>query len=218
VTRGGICYHVLNRANAGARIFTSDAEYQAFEAVLAEAVARVKMRLLAYVLMPTHFHLVLWPREDGDLPAFAGWLCLTHTQRWHRTHETVGMGHLYQGRYKSFPIQRSEHLLRVCHYVERNPLRAELVQRAEQWRWGSLWRRTYGQVSRPPELADWPVPRPTEWQDEVNHPLSAKDELAIHQSIQRNRPYGETDWLRVAAAEFGLESTFRPRGRPDKGV
>jgi hypothetical protein len=88
------------------------------------------MRLLAYCLMPNHFHLLVWPRADGDLSQFLRWLTVTHTQRWHAHHRTAGTGHLYQGRFKSFPVQSDEHFLTVCRYVERNALRANLVGRA----------------------------------------------------------------------------------------
>ena len=64
---GGLVYHCLNRANARLAIFTKEGDYEVFVRVLAEAIARHKMRLLAYCLMPNHFHLVLWPRGDGDL-------------------------------------------------------------------------------------------------------------------------------------------------------
>ncbi|MCX7423960.1 MAG: transposase, partial [Planctomycetia bacterium] len=134
-------FHVLNRANARATIFEKPEDYAAFERVLQEALDRVEMRVLAYCLMPNHWHLVLWPRLDGDLSKFMGWLTLTHTQRWHAHHRTVGTGHLYQGRYKSFPVQDDEHFLTVCRYVERNGLRANLAPRAEEWRWSSLWHR-----------------------------------------------------------------------------
>src|SRR6266850_1096513 len=97
------------------------------------------MRVLAYCVMPNHWHLVLWPRADGDFSHYVGWLTLTHTQRWHAYQHTVGTGHLYQGRFKSFPVQTDEHVLTVCRYVERNPVRAGLVPQAEHWRWGSLW-------------------------------------------------------------------------------
>jgi putative transposase len=97
------------------------------------------MRLLSYCLMPNHWHLVLWPRADGELSDFGHWLTLTHTQRWHAHYHNVGTGHLYQGRFKSFPVARDEHFLQLCRYVERNPLRAGLVRRAEAWQWGSLW-------------------------------------------------------------------------------
>ncbi len=120
---GGLIYHALNRANAGLTIFDAEDDYAAFLQVLAEAVARYKMRLLAYCLMPNHFHLLLWPRKDGDLSQFMRWLTLTHTQRWHAYRRTAGTGHLYQGRFKSFPVQSDEHFLTVCRYVERNALR-----------------------------------------------------------------------------------------------
>src|SRR4051812_42338613 len=90
---GGLVYHVLNRANARLKIFTSDEDFAAWERVLAEAVDRFSMRLLAYVAMPNHWHLVVWPRRDGDLSRFVGWLTLTHTQRWHAHRRSIGAGH-----------------------------------------------------------------------------------------------------------------------------
>src|SRR4051812_5594584 len=118
---GGLIYHALNRGNARLAIFDDDGDYDTFERVLAEAVPRYAMRLLAYCLMPDHFHLVVWPRGDGDLSQFMRWLTLTHTQRWHAQRRSAGAGHVYQGRFKSFPVQDDGHLAIVCRYVERNP-------------------------------------------------------------------------------------------------
>ncbi len=136
--------HVLNRANARLPIFERDDDYAAFERVLEEAVDRTGTRLLSYCLMPNHWHLVVWPHDDGELSRFAGWLTLTHTQRWHAHRHSAGTGHLYQGRFKSFPIQEDDHFLTVCRYVERNAPRAKLVARAEEWRWSSLYRWSVG--------------------------------------------------------------------------
>ena len=148
VTDGGIIYHVLNRANGRMRLFDGAADYELMLAVLGEAHARVAMRTLGYCIMPNHWHLVLWPRGDGDLSEFMRWLTVTHTQRWHASHGTAGAGHVYQGRYKSFPVQRTrpsaearrqgmleggDAVLSVLRYVERNPLRAKLARRAEGW-------------------------------------------------------------------------------------
>src|SRR3989442_8959181 len=130
-----LIFHVLNRANGRLRLFDDEEDYAAFERVLTQACERVPMRLLAYCVMPNHWHLVLWPRGEGDLSRFMSWLTLTHTQRWHAFHQSVGTGHLYQGRFKSFVVQADDHLLTVCRYVERNALRAKLVERAEDWRW-----------------------------------------------------------------------------------
>ncbi len=107
----------------------------AFERVLTAAVERTCTRLLAYCVMPNRRHLVVWPREDEELSDFTGWLTLTHTQRWHAHRHGTGSGHLYQGRFKSFLVQNDDHIETVCRYVERNPLRANLVHRAEDWRW-----------------------------------------------------------------------------------
>jgi len=115
-----LVYHVLNRANARMTIFENPHDYDAFERVLEEAVERTNMRLLAYCVMPNHWHLVAWPAEDGQLSRFTGWLTLTHTQRRHAHRHSTGSGHVYQGRFKSFPVQDDEHFLAVCRYVERN--------------------------------------------------------------------------------------------------
>jgi putative transposase len=213
---GGLIYHTLNRANVGMTIFAGDGEYAALESVLAEAIQREEMRLLAYCLMPTHFHLIVWPREDGDLSRFMGWLTLTYTQRWHVHRETVGIGHLYQGRFKSFPVQSDEHFLTVCRYVERNPLRSNLVSRAQDWRWGSLWSRTAKEAEARPAPTAWPIERPRDWTARVNRPFGATEEEAVLRSIRRGRPFGSELWQVKTSARLGLESTLRARGRPSK--
>jgi putative transposase len=210
-------FHVLNRANARARIFRKDADYAAFERVMQETLAKKPMRILGYLIMPNHWHLVLWPEHDGDLGAFMQRLTTTHVRRWHLQRHSVGCGHLYQGTYKSFPIETDEHLLTVLCYVERNALRAGLVERAEDWRWSSLWRWRHPELTREvPPLTDWPVARPRGWLRQVNR-AQAKGELeALRTAVQRGRPFGTEAWQAVTAKRLGLESTFQPRGRPRK--
>jgi putative transposase len=214
VTVGGLVYHVLNRASGRVSLFESAADYRQFEEVLSEARARVGMRVLAYCVMPNHWHLLLWPERDGDLPRFMTWLGLTHTQRWHARRGTAGSGHLYQGRYKAFLVQTDEHLLTVCRYVERNPLRARLVRRAENWRWGSLWRRERGDAASLELLAPWPVPRPSDWRAFVNRRERASELEALRLAVGRGRPFGGAAWIEDTVSRFDLGSTLRPRGRP----
>ncbi len=213
---GGLIYHALNRANALLEIFDTDEDYAAFEEVLAQVVARQDMRLLAYCLMPNHFHLVLWPRADVNLSRFMRSLTQTHAQRWHAHHGTAGTGHLYQGRYRSFPVQLDEHFLTLCRYVERNALRAKLVKRAEDWRWSSLWSRRAKGRSERPALTPWPIGRPGDWVSRVNRPFGPDEEEAVRRSIQRGQPFGSPPWQVEVAARLGLESALRPRGRPRK--
>ena len=151
-------YHVINRGVGRQTLFHKQEDYAAFERVLAEVHAEIPVRTLGYCLMPNHWHFVLWPREDGELWAFMRRVTHTHTQRWHAHYHTTGTGHLYQGRFKNFPVKSDVHLLLVLRYVERNALQANLVARAEDWTWCSLWRRqkNRGTVM----LGDWPLEGP----------------------------------------------------------
>ena len=214
VTVGGLVYHVLNRANGRMRLFEAQGDYFAFEKVLQEAHDHVAMRTIAYCVMPNHWHLVLWPRNDGDISEFMQWLTLTHTQRWHAAHETTGTGHLYQGRFKSFPIEQDKHYLTVCRYVERNALRAGLVSLAEDWRWGSLWRRTHGDAETKTLLSEGPRSWPKGWLAMVNRAQMEADESTIRTCILRERPFGNSPWVEETCRRLGLASTLRPRGRP----
>ena len=210
VAPGDAVYHVLNRANARMTLFEDDGDYLAFQRVLAKACDRVGMRLLAYCVMPNHWHLVVWPRGDGDLSRFMNWLTLTHTQRWHQHRNSVGNGHVYQGRFKSFPIETSEYLLTVCRYVERNPLRAGLVTRAEQWPWSSA------ASSSGAMLHQWPIPRPEAWAEWVNAEEQPGQVEALRRSVVKGQPFGSEPWMKQMVARWNLGMTLRERGRPPK--
>ena len=140
VDEAGAIYHALNRGNRRQTIFHKDGDYEAFLRTLGEGLERYPVELFSFCLMPNHWHLALRPLEDGQMGRMLRWVTATHTLRYHPHYHTSGDGHLYQSRFKSFPIQDDEHFLVVCRYVERNALRAGLVKRAEQWRYGSLWR------------------------------------------------------------------------------
>jgi putative transposase len=211
---GGIVYHALNRGNARAGIFLTDSDYRAFLEVLEMGRVRTDMRILGYCLMPNHWHLVLWPRADGDLSAFVGWLTLTHTQRWHWSHGTVGLGHLYQGPFRSFPVEHDVHLLTLLRYVERNAVQAKLVKKAQEWPWCSLFQHLHASSPGIPQLCEWPIDRPTNWLSLGNDllPSAAKDSIQL--SIRRGRPFGDPKWQERTAHALGLQATMRSRGRP----
>ena len=140
------------------------------------------------------------------------WLLTSHVRRYHRHYHSSG--HVWQGRFKAFPVQQDDHLLTVLRYVERNPLRANLVDRAEQWLWSSLAWRVSG--NRPEMLAEWPITCPRNWLAQVNKPQSKAEEEALHRAIDRGQPYGTEKWVDRIAKRLGLESSLRPRGRPRK--
>jgi putative transposase len=212
---GGFVYHALNRGVARLPLFEKAGDYEAFERVLAEALQEHPTRVLAYCLMPNHWHFVLWPEADGELTAFLRWLTHTHTQRWHAHYHTSGTGHLYQGRFRAFPVQEDDHFYSVLRYVERNPLRANLVSKAEAWRWSSLGQQR-SSAAAAWLLHPWPVPRPRDWVAHVNRPETAAELEAVRRSVLRGQPFGGDQWQQETAQRLGLEYTFRRRGRPKR--
>lgn len=196
-------YHALNRGNARAVIFRKDADYGAFERILREGLRKYNVRLYAFQMMPNHWHLVLRPEADGEMSRFLRWVTATHTMRYHAHYGTTGEGHLYQGRFKSFPIQEDSYFLAVCRYVERNAVRAGLTDRAENWRWGSLWHRLQPE-SESPLLSPWPIPYPPTWLQWVNQPLSLTDLERIRRSAQRGTPLGDDTWVTARERPPGL--------------
>jgi REP-associated tyrosine transposase len=211
---GGIIFHVLNRSAKQIPLFEGSFDYAAFEEILFDAKERVPLKLLAYCLMPNHWHLIICPLEDSDLSRFMHWLTVTHAQRWHAFRSTSGTGCVYQGRFKAIPVQSDTHLLTACRYVERNPLRAHLVGDAAMWRWSSLWRRL--NHCHRPVLDPWPVQPPSNWLDVVNQPQTEGELESIRVAISRGAPLGCAGWKCDVARTLALESSLRRRGRPLK--
>jgi putative transposase len=199
----------MNRANGGARIFETANDYRFFIDLITEAECRVPMRVAAWCLMPNHFHMVLWPYEDGDLSRWMQWLLTAHVRRYHAARGPDSCGRVWQGRFKAFPIQQDAHLLTVLRYVERNPLRANMVRCAEEWAWSSLGLPEALMLSSPLE-------RPEGWLDLVNAPQTPVELEAVQRSVKRGAPLGNDSWMTETARSLGLESSMRPRGRPPK--
>ena len=202
--QAGFVYHVINRGNGRATIFHKAQDYQAFLSMLALAKARHPVKMLAFSLMPNHFHFVIEASHHQSLSRFMQWLLTSHVRRYHKHYGSSG--HVWQGRFKSFPVQRDEHLLVVLRYVLQNPVRSGLAASVDDWPWSS-WCRN--------ELADpCSVEVETNWLAHVDEPLSASQVASIRESVNRQRPFGEPDWQTTIAGLFGLESTMRPWGRP----
>jgi putative transposase len=209
---GGYCYHVINRGNKKARIFHQAADYEQFQALIHLAQERVEVPILALCLMPNHFHFVVRPKAATDLSQWMRWMFTSHVRWHHAKYKTTGR--LWQGRFKAFLIQEDHHLLAVMRYVERNALRARLVERAEDWRWGSLaWRS----MRNPPvTLTTSPVILPSYWRQQVNEAQSSVELEEIRTCVNRQRPFGEKEWVIERAAELGIEQSLNPEGRPRK--
>jgi putative transposase len=210
---GGLIFHVMNRGARRLPLFDRPADYSAFVEVLQEATDRFPMRLLCYVVMPNHWHLVLWPRADRDLSVFMAWMTATHSRRWHLAHNAVGTGTIYQGRFKAIAVKDDGHFLTVSRYVERNPVRARLVARVEDWAWSSASRES---ASFAPRMHAWPIPRPTNWEELVNAAENKSDLKGMVDAIRRGTPFGPDSWREDMATRLGWRAGLRPRGCPPR--
>ncbi len=215
---GGEIYHVINRANGRMQIFHSKEDYVLFEQLLLETKELVDMRILAYIIMPNHWHLLLQPRTDGDLGTFMHRLSNAHTRKVHAKTKTNGSGHLYQGRYKSFLVDIDTYLLTLIKYIERNPVRAKLVMQCETWQWGSAWRRVHGESKQKQLIDTLPTPLPHGYKRWINTPDTATELDRIHTSIQKGVPYGRESWVEKMVTKHHLESTLQQPGRPKKAA
>jgi putative transposase len=215
---GGYFYHVINRSNGRLSIFNKREDFLAFEKILGEAQDRVNMRICGYCIMGNHWHLLLYPYEDGDLSEFMRWLTVTHTMRYHYSHGTAGTGHLYQGRFKSFPVQADYHLIKVLRYIEANPLAAEFVDNASEYQWSSydyhIGKKRDDRQFRLTDLPD--MPSPQQWADIVHAGIPKADIDAINQSLKRSSPLGDPKWKSQTVRALDLQSTINNRGRPTK--
>jgi putative transposase len=205
-----LCYLGMNLGNNRATVLHKDGDCEAFVLLLAEAKLRHPMRILAYCQMPNHSHLALWPLGDGTLGRWMHWLLTAHVRRYQRNYH--GSGHVWQWRFKAFPIREDGHLLTVLRCIERNPLRGRLVERAEHWRWSSL--EGIAAVRPAPWLDLGPVPRGADWVEAVNAPMFEPVVEAIRGCVRRDRPFGGEVWVSRTAAALGLASSLRATGNP----
>ena len=211
---GDEVYHVINRCNGRAKMFEEPWMYQDFEYLLNEMHEQYDMRILAYVLMPNHWHLLLYPRCDGDLSAAMGWLGTAHSRRYHAQTHTIGGGHLYQGRYKAFLVQDDVHLLSVLKYIERNPVRAKLSKSPESWQWGSAHRRLRGTAKEKKLLAESPTPLPRNYRKWINIQEPSEELVTLRTSVIKGVPYGSDSWRDTMIRKYALGQTTRTPGRP----
>jgi putative transposase len=209
---GQFIFHVLNRAVQGVTLFERPADYELFLGILEQAVRRFQVRLLAFAIMPNHWHLVLWPRDDDSLSAFMKWLTATHAMQWRATRGTQGRGAVYQGRFKAIAVQDDAHFLRLCRYVERNSPRARLVARAEDWPWSSA--APTASLPGRPILSPWPVRKPDDWSALLNVPESSRSLQTVRAAIRAGRHFGSASWRLRTAATLKWRSGLTQRGKP----
>ena len=195
---------MLNRGNARATVFHTPDDYAEFVGLLNEGRQKYAVEVLAFCLMPNHFHLVTRADDGTELSALMQWWLTSHVRRHHKRKATSG--HVWQGRFKSFPIQEDAHLLTVLRYVLLNPVRAQLVQDPWAWRWSSLWFDAL--------VSPWPVLFPRTLRAFLAGPTDEATDAELARAIKRGSPYGDAGWRAEASKSWGLDATLTQQGRP----
>ena len=214
VARGladGLIYHIINRGNGRQQVFHTEGDYRCFVDLMVEGRERYPVKLLAWCLMPNHFHLLVSPERGEDLSRWMQWVMTSHVRRYHRLYQSSG--HVWQGRYKSFVVQNDTHLLTVARYIEGNPVRANLVTSSRNWCWSSHREQIKGARN---SIDGLPIALPEDWNSYVDQPLAVTEMERLKMSLQRQAPFGSPPWQTQICQELGLESTLAPKGRPRK--
>jgi putative transposase len=188
--------HICNRSAGQLTIFHSVADYLCFENCLKELLSHFPLRLYAFCIMPNHWHLLMEGDTGPEVIKGLHWLGTTHAVRLRRDTATIGRGAVYQNRFRGYPIQRNGAFYRVAHYIERNPVDANLCRSPGDWHWSSAKPMKSNDII----LADWPVAKPKNWAETISRPLDehTKNEIRNHEALQH--PFGDTEW--VASFEY----------------
>ena len=206
----GTVYHVLNRGNERAQIFHNSNDYKGFISLMEAVAVKVPVRVVGFNVMPNHVHLLVWSQADDDISCYMHRLTGTHALQCRLRDGTTGTGHVYQDRFKCFPVQTDAYYYNCLKYVEDNARRSGLIQRSELWPWSSLYERTNGGKI----LSPGPLPLPEHWVDIVNAGQTAAELDELRTCARAGRPYGADDWVARAAAQHEIENKLKPRGRP----
>jgi putative transposase len=216
----GLVYHVINRGNNRQTVFDGDGDFHAFLKAIADLKERKSFHLYGYCLMSNHIHLLIQPIQES-ISRIVQSLLVSHTQRYHRFHRSGG--HVWQGRFKSPVIQDEDHLLTALRYIEANPLRAKIVERAGDYPWSSF--AYHGHGSNDPlldplvpydGLGARPATRQRRWSAYVHQEPEEAELAALRRSSATGLPYGEGSWVERLSRRLKLDLTIRPRGRPRK--
>jgi putative transposase len=209
----GVAHHVTQRGNRRQEVFFGDEDYAAYCDLVAASCRAQDVECLAWCLMPNHVHLILRPSAADGLRAA---LAEAHRRYARRINFARGWtGYLFQGRFASFPMDDA-HLMVAVRYVELNPVKAKLAQRAEDWPWSSARAHVTGKPDGLIDLAALAALH-RNWRAMLRHGLEAGDvdpavEAAIEAHERTGRPWGAESFVRRLESETGRALARRKPG------
>jgi REP-associated tyrosine transposase len=211
----GLPHHVTQRGNRRERIFFSDDDYALYRSLLASQCRKQAVSCWAYCLMPNHVHLILVPDRPESLGRALG---ETHRRYSTAINARLGVtGHLFQARFGSAAMDE-EHLIAAARYVALNPVRARLVERAEDWRWSSVGAHLSGRDDGLVSVAPLIERCGGRFADLIDTAPTAEAASALRAAETIGRPVGSPAFLDSLAAQTGRDPRPRRRGPKPKAI
>lgn len=195
----GVPHHVTQRGNRRQKTFFEDGDYARYKALLAEGCKDSGVEVWAYCLMPNHVHLILVPADEDGLRAA---LSETHRRYTRMINQRMGWtGFLWQGRFASVAMD-GEHLMRCARYVEQNPVRARLVERARDWRWSSARAHLKGEDDGLVRVGPL-LEQVSDWREFLGERLTNDEMAPIRAGERTGRPLGPDPFLKQLERRLG---------------
>ncbi len=212
----GKVLHAMNRRVDRQTLFCTDEDYALFRSLMSEAVYKFNLRILEWVLMPNHWHMLIFPETKNQVSEFMHWLCGIHAKKWRAEKDNEGNGALYQDRFKAFLVKPGLHVDRLRNYLAMNPVKANLVDNPFDWIWGSAKRVHRDCLISTIPISKGPPPSPSDLKELLSTPLNLTETQIdrLEKSFLKGLPYGDDVWTEQMIEEYHLEHTLRKAGRP----
>lgn len=221
ITIPNLPFHVLNRGNNRQIVFREEEDFVYFVKLLKRYKKELKFKLYHFCLMPNHLHFVIEPTIEGSLSKIMLRLTLAYT--WYFNHKYGGVGHAWQGRFKSSLLDKEDYFIWCGLYNELNPVRAGLVARPEDWRWSSYRFYAFGEIDPLMEglididpyylqLGRSDDERQKKYRENVEGVMKEEFLKNIRKQLDRGI-FGGVEFVKEMSERFKIKLP-RPRGRP----
>jgi len=221
ITLPNLPFHILNRGNNRQKVFIDEFDFIYFIDLLKRFKKELNFKLYHFCLMPNHTHFIMEPTTEGSLPKIMLKLTLAHTRYFNKKYH--GVGHVWQGRYKSSLIDKDNYFIWCGIYSELNPVRAGLVENPEDWKFSSF--RYYGLgeesflmenlIDADPyylELGNDAVKRSKKYLENMQSVIKEDFLINLRKGLDQGI-FGREDFIKEAKKKFKI-SFLRPTGRP----
>ena len=223
ITIANLPFHILDRGNNRQIVFHQEEDFIYFLKLLKRYKKELKFKIYHFCLMSNHIHFVLEPTIEGSLPKIMMRITLAYSSYFNKKYR--GVGHVWQGRYKSALIDKENYFIWCGLYVELNPVRAGLVSKPEDWRWSSYRFYAFGEIDPLMEglidvdpyyleLGNNARERQKKYQENVEEVMKEKFLKNIRGKLDEG-VFGREDFIRETKEKFKIKS-LRPKGRPKK--